>query len=75
MGNVEFSLALDLDRLEKEIDLRQVTLVVIDPASAYLISKKGKGIDRNNAGDVRTILDRLGAFAARHDLGVLASRT
>jgi putative DNA primase/helicase len=71
-GERRFSLALDLDRLEKEIDLRQVTLVVIDPASAYLIPKKGKGIDRNNAGDVRTILDRLGAFAARHDLGVLA---
>ena len=71
-GERRFNLALDLDRLEKEIDLRQVSLVVIDPASAYLNAKKGKRIDRNNAGDVRTVLDRLGAFAARHDLGVLA---
>ena len=71
-GERRFNLALDLDRLEKEIDLRQVSLVVIDPASAYLIPKKGKGVDRNNAGDVRTILDRLGTFAGRHDLGVLA---
>ena len=46
--------------------------MVIDPASAYLNAKKGKRIDRNNASDVRTVLDRLGTFAARHDLGVLA---
>ena len=71
-GERRFNLALDLDRLEKEIDLHQVSLVVIDPASAYLNAKKSKRIDRNNAGDVRTILDRLGAFAARHDLGVVA---
>jgi putative DNA primase/helicase len=62
-----FNLALDLDRLEKEIDLHQVSLVVIDPASAYLTR-----VDRNHAGDVRMLLDHLGAFAARHDLGVLA---
>jgi RecA/RadA recombinase len=71
-GERRFNLAFDLDRLEKEIDQHQVSLVVIDPASAYLNPKKGKRIDRNNAGDVRTILDRLGAFAARHDLGVVA---
>ena len=64
-GERRFNLALDLDRLEKEIDLHQVSLVVIDPASAYLNAKKGKRIDRSNAGDVRTVLDRLGTFAAR----------
>jgi putative DNA primase/helicase len=66
-----FNLALDLDRLEREHDLRQVKLVVIDPVSAYLIATKG-GPDRNNAGDVRTILGRLTTFAAQHDVGVLA---
>ena len=68
-----FNLALDLDRLEKEYDdLRQVKLLVIDPVSAYLIPVKGKQVDRNNAGDVRTILARLAAFAAQHEIGVLA---
>jgi putative DNA primase/helicase len=67
-----FNLALDLDRLAKEIDLGTVGLLVIDPASAYLSANKGKGIDRNNASDVRTILDRLSNFAARYDLAVLA---
>ncbi len=71
-GERRFNLALDLDRLENEIDLSRVSLLVIDPASAYLNTKQGKEVDRNNAGDVRTILDRLGRFAAEHDLAVLA---
>ncbi len=31
-----FNLAIDLDRLDKEHDLRRVRLLVIDPVSAYL---------------------------------------
>ena len=31
-----FSLAVDLDRLEKEYDLQRVRLLVVDPISAYL---------------------------------------
>ena len=71
-GERQFNLAHDLDRLEKDLDLRCVNLLVIDPTSAYLNVKNGKAVDRNNAGDVRTVLDRLGTFAARHDIGVLA---
>ena len=71
-GERRFNLAHDLDRLEKDLDLRGVNLLVIDPTSAYLNVKNGKAVDRNNAGDVRTVLDRLGTFAARHDIGVLA---
>ena len=71
-GERRFNLAHDLDRLEKDLDLRGVNLLVIDPTSAYLNVKNGKAVDRNNAGGVRTVLDRLGTFAARHDLGVLA---
>jgi putative DNA primase/helicase len=67
-----FNLALDLDRLEKEYDLGLVQLVMIDPVSAYLGTTTGRGINRNYGADVRTILDRLAMFAARHDLGVLA---
>jgi putative DNA primase/helicase len=71
-GERAFNLTLDLDRLEKEDDLRAVRLLVIDPVSAYLGSTKGGRVDRNSAGDVRSILGRLAAFAARHDLGVVA---
>jgi putative DNA primase/helicase len=67
-----FNLAVDLDRLENEYDLRQVKLVVIDPVSAYLGTTTGKHINRNHGGDVRNIHDRLGAFAAKHELAVLA---
>ena len=71
-GERRFNSAHDLDRLEKDLDLRGVNLLVIDPTSAYLNVKNGKAVDRNNGGDVRTVLDRLGTFAARHDIGVLA---
>jgi putative DNA primase/helicase len=71
-GERAFNLTLDLDRLEKENDLRAVRLLVIDPVSAYLGSTKGGRVDRNRAGDVRSILGRLAAFAARQDLGVVA---
>jgi RecA-family ATPase len=67
-----FSLSLDLDRLEKEYDLGLVRLVMIDPVTAYLGTTTGRRINRNYGADVRTILDRLAMFAARHDLGVLA---
>jgi hypothetical protein len=49
-----------------------VNLLVIDPVSAYLSETRGKPINRNQGGDVRTIQDRLARFAAKHDLGVLA---
>jgi AAA domain/Bifunctional DNA primase/polymerase, N-terminal len=64
-----FNLAVDLDRLEREYNLRLVRLVVIDPVSAYLISAKGRPVNRNNSGDVRAVQGRLATFAARHDLG------
>jgi putative DNA primase/helicase len=67
-----FNLTSDLDRLEREYDLRQVKLVVIDPVSAYLGITTGRQLDRNNAGDVRTVVERLGTFAAQHELGVLS---
>jgi putative DNA primase/helicase len=67
-----FNLAVDLDRLEKEYDLRQVRLLEIDPVSAYLGSIEGKRINRNHGGDVRAIQDRLAMFAAKHELAVVA---
>ncbi len=67
-----FSLAVDLDRLEREYDLRQVRLLVVDPVSAYLGTAKSSGINRNHGADVRTVLGRLATFAGQHDLGVLA---
>ena len=67
-----FSLAVDLDRLEKEYDLQRVRLLIVDPISAYLGTAKRTGINRNHGADVRTVLGRLATFAAQHDLGVLA---
>jgi putative DNA primase/helicase len=67
-----FNLAVDLDLLEKGHDLQQVNLLVIDPVSAYLGQTRGKPINRNQGGDVRTIQNRLASFAANHDLAVLA---
>jgi putative DNA primase/helicase len=66
-----FNLGLDLDRLEKE-DLSRVRLLIIDPASAYTTRANGSRLDRNSAGDVRTMLGRLTSFASRHRIGVLA---
>ena len=63
-----FSLAIDLDRLEKEYDLQRVRLLVVDPISAYL----GTAKSTNHAADVRTVLGRFAMFAAQHDLGGLA---
>jgi putative DNA primase/helicase len=73
-GSVErpFNLAVDLDRLEKEFDLRQVRLLIIDPVSAYLGTLKNARVNRNNGGDVRAIQDRLALFAARHELAIVA---
>ncbi len=65
-----FSLADDLGRLEREHDLSQVRLLIVDPATAYLGKANGH-INRNQGSAVRPLLDRLTAFAARHDLGVL----
>jgi hypothetical protein len=65
-----FSLAADLERLEREYDLSQVRLLIVDPISAYLVANNG-GVNRNRGADVRGLLDRLTAFAGRHDLGVL----
>lgn len=67
-----FDLGSDLDRLEIEHNLEQVRLLIIDPASAYLGSKNGKIINRNNSGDVRAIQRRLSEFAAMHQLAVIA---
>jgi AAA domain/Bifunctional DNA primase/polymerase, N-terminal len=61
-----FNLSADLVRLEREHDLRRVKLVVIDPVSSYLGSA-----NRNAGRDVRTILDRVASFAAKHKLAVL----
>lgn len=66
-----FDLAVDLDLLEKDYDLRQVNLVVIDPVSAYLGQTRGKRMDRNQGGDVRAVQHQLARFAAKHDLAVL----
>ena len=66
-----FSLAADLERLEREHDLKQVRLLIVDPITGYLGTKNGT-INRNQGSRVRPLLDRLTAFAARHDLGVLA---
>ena len=67
-----FDLSVDLDRLEKEHGLGEVRLLVVDPISAYVGTMKGKGINRNHGADGRTVLSRLAAFAAQHNLGVLA---
>ena len=67
-----FSLAVDLDRLEKEYDLQRVRLLVVDPVSAYLGTAKRTGINRNHGVDVRTVLGRFAMFAAQHNLGGLA---
>ena len=66
-----FSLADDLERLEKEQDLQQVRLLIVDPITAYLGGKSDR-VNRNRGPDVRTFQDSLTAFAGRHDLGVLA---
>ena len=71
-GERPFNLAVDLDLLEQDYNLQRVNLLVIDPVSAYLSETRGKPINRNQGGDVRTIQDRLARFAAKHDLGVLA---
>ena len=39
-----FSLAVDLDRLEKEYDLHRVRLLIVDPISAYLGTAKSPKI-------------------------------
>ena len=67
-----FDLGSDLDRLENEHNLEQVRLLIIDPASAYLGSKNGRSINRNHGADVRAIQSRLSAFAAKHQLAVVA---
>jgi putative DNA primase/helicase len=67
-----FSIAVDLSRLEEEFDLRLVRLLIVDPVSAYLTAPGGKSVNRNQGGDVRAVLGRCAAFAARHDLAILA---
>jgi putative DNA primase/helicase len=49
-----------------------VRLLIIDPASAYLGSMNGRSINRNHGADVRAIQSRLSAFAAQHQLAVIA---
>jgi hypothetical protein len=66
-----FTLADDLEQLEQEYDLQQVRLLIVDPITAYLGEKNG-AINRNHGSEVRPLLDRLTAFAERHDLAVLA---
>ncbi len=66
-----FDIAADLNRLENEYDLHQVRLLVVDPISAYLGAVKRRAIDQNEKAGARAVLNRLTAFAARHDLGVL----
>jgi putative DNA primase/helicase len=72
-GERPFNLSLDLDRLEKECNLTEVKLLLIDPASAYLASATGNRINRNNSGgDIRGGLARLTTFAEQHELAVVA---
>jgi putative DNA primase/helicase len=69
------SLAADLMRIGRKIKAmhekgRRVRLVTIDPIGAYL----GDGdhrIARNDAAQVRSLFDQLGAFAAEHRLAVV----
>jgi hypothetical protein len=65
-GERPFDLSGDLDRLESEHDLARFGLMLLDPITAYVT-----GVNRNNAGDVRTALHRLDNFAARHGLPIL----
>src|SRR5262249_27691885 len=67
-GTKSFSLATDLPLLAAAIErLGDVTLLVIDPLSAYL----GDRIDSHQTAAVRGVLEPLDAFAARYRCGIL----
>jgi putative DNA primase/helicase len=64
-----FSLQVDLERLEAEIQKRDnVRLVIIDPVSSYL----GK-VDSHKNADVRSVLEPLGEMAARLRVAVICN--
>jgi putative DNA primase/helicase len=64
-----FSLQVDLERLEAEIQKHDnVRLVIIDPVSSYL----GK-VDSHKNADVRSVLEPLGEMAARLRVAVICN--
>lgn len=66
-GHRSFSLQADLSALEQKInELGDVALVVIDPITSYL----GQVESHKNA-EVRSVLEPLGAMAARQDVTVI----
>src|SRR5262249_4812891 len=67
-GSSTFNLDRDLNRLAATVrSIGNVSLIIIDPISAYL----GKA-DANNMGDVRAILARLAQFAESFEACILA---
>jgi putative DNA primase/helicase len=67
-GRRTFSLAEDLDLLEREIQQDgSVRAVIIDPISSYL----GKATDSHKNTDVRQVLEPIGEMAARLRVAVL----
>lgn len=64
-----FSLQADLDRLEREIQIRgNVRLVIIDPVSSYL----GR-VDSHKNSEVRSVLEPLGEMAGRMGVAVICN--
>jgi putative DNA primase/helicase len=68
-GHRSFNLQADLPALERAItEIGDVLLVIIDPITSYL----GK-VDSHKNAELRSVLEPLGAMAARQDVTVIAN--
>jgi RecA-family ATPase len=72
LGPRAFSLVADLGRLDECLQgIRKPRLVIIDPVNACLSTTDGRSFSPNSVPQVRALLGRLEAFAAKHRVAIV----
>jgi RecA-family ATPase len=72
LGRRPFNFVVDLDKLDEILrNVRQARLVIVDPVNACLSSTDDHRFNPNNVTQVRALLGRIEALAAKHRVAVV----
>jgi putative DNA primase/helicase len=72
LGQRPFNLVVDLGRLDQSLQtIRKPRLVIVDPSNACMNSTDARSFSPNNVTQVRALLWRLEALAAKHRVAIV----